>query len=189
MDFEEFSHIVISVATISFAFAVARANSLEVTPEFASVFATIMVTVGLGFVLHELAHKYVAERYGAFAQYRAWTLGLVAAVFMAVAFGFVFAAPGAVYIYGGRLSKEKNGKIALAGPLTNYALALIFLLFAFAVPSHASIGFLGAGVNVFLAGFNLLPIHPLDGGKVFDWNKLAWAASIAPAIVFIAFGA
>ena len=184
MEFEEFSHIIISVVAVSFAFAIARLG-LHITPQFAATFVSILLTVGLGFVLHELAHKYVAQRYGAMARYRAWALGLAAAIAMSF-FGFVFAAPGAVYIYGGNLSKRKNGIVSLAGPLTNYALAFLFLLLYFAVPSLRSFAFTGVFVNVFLAGFNLIPIFPLDGSKVFDWDKLVWGASIAPAIILIA---
>src|SRR3989338_6370573 len=135
MKFNELSHIIISVVTVSIAFAIAWTGMTEFTPEFASVFVLILVTVGSGFIFHELAHKYVAIRYGAFAEYRSWTLGLVLAVVMAVFAGFVFAAPGAVYIYGKNLTRQQNGRIALAGPATNAFLALAFLTVAFLVPS------------------------------------------------------
>ena len=36
------------------------------------------------------------------------------------------------------------------------------------------VGLVGFEVNLFLATFNMLPVMPLDGAKVFRWNKLLW---------------
>lgn len=70
------------------------------------------LTVGVGFVLHELAHKFVAIRYGFHAEFKMWVEGLILAVITTM-FGFVFAAPGAVYIQGDYITKEENGKYPL----------------------------------------------------------------------------
>src|SRR5574337_1995842 len=61
--------------------------------------------VGTGFLLHELAHKFTAQRYGYAADYEASPLGLVMALGLSLATsgGFVFAAPGAVMIRGKRV--------------------------------------------------------------------------------------
>ena len=76
-------------------------------------------------MLHELAHKIVAQRNGAWAEFRAYPLGLVLAVVSAL-LGFILAAPGAVYIQGA-ISRKQDGKISIAGPLTNLGLGLAFL--------------------------------------------------------------
>ena len=147
-------------------------------------FFIILGTVGLGFIIHELAHKYVAIHYGAHAEYRAWTLGLFLALAMAFLTqgSFVFAAPGAVYIFG-RVSREQNGIISLAGPLTNFALAIIFLLLSAFTGISKEFVATGALVNVMLGAFNMLPIPPFDGSKIFAWNKVVWGT------LFLAFGA
>lgn len=56
-----------------------------------------LVTIGLSFILHELGHKYVAQKYGFFAEFRKWNTGLLIAIITGL-FGFIFLAPGAVYI-------------------------------------------------------------------------------------------
>ena len=43
-----------------------------------------------------------------------------------------------------------------------------------------------ASLNSFLAIFNLLPIGPLDGGKILAWNKVVWGLMFVIAIVEIA---
>lgn len=137
-----------------------------------------LIAVGLGFVLHELAHKFVAIHYGFWAEYKLWVQGLILAVFVSIISNFIFAAPGAVYIHGEYISDEQNGKISLAGPLTNIILALIFLAL---IPLFAGneilllIGTIGFTINSFLALFNLIPFSILDGAKIFRWNPIVWA--------------
>lgn len=161
-------HIVVSWLTISFAFAyVGDAFNFQ----FANL-GTMLFAVGTAFILHELAHKYVAITYGAYAEYRAWALGLVLAVGMALLnFGIVFAAPGAVYVYGPHLTRKQNAYVSLAGPLTNFLLGWVFVLAAGAFSSSLSTLMLRvAYVNFFLGAFNMLPVPPLDGSKVFSYN-------------------
>ena len=157
--------------------------------DLSQVFIISLVTVGSGFVLHELSHKFTAQRYGFWAEFRVWPLGLLLALVTSF-IGFIFAAPGATYISGANISVEENGKISLAGPLTNIGVAVAFLpLFLFSPDISGFWGFLGSEgvyINIFLALFNLLPVPPLDGSKVFAWNKLRWAAVFMPlAFVFV----
>lgn len=170
MNKEEMLHIIVSVVTISLAFSFIQPSGF--TP---AVFMAILFTLGLGFILHELAHKYVAIHFGVHAEYRAWTAGLFMALVLALTVGFVFAAPGAVYIMG-RVSREQTGKIAVAGPLMNLFLALVFVGVGWLVPAAAEFAALGAFVNLFLGAFNMLPIFVLDGQKVAAWNQGVWAA-------------
>lgn len=150
-----------------------------------SVLPITLIAVGLGFVLHELAHKFLAIHYGFWAEYKLWVEGLILAIVTSY-FGFVFAAPGAVYIHGDYISDEQNGKISLAGPLTNIVLALIFLGLASVFSSNdylltlASIGFT---INSFLALFNLIPFSVLDGAKIFRWNPIIWVITATVAFV------
>ncbi|MBI3588613.1 site-2 protease family protein [Candidatus Micrarchaeota archaeon] len=186
MDLDEITHILVSVVVLSAVFAYANGARPFTPPGFSTLFVEILLTVGAGFVLHELAHKFLAQSYGAHARYQAWPLGLGLSMVLAlIRSPVIFAAPGAVYIYGRNITVEANGKISLVGPLTNAALAVIFLALAAFAPSGAlrSVGALGASVNAFLGLFNMIPFYPLDGSKVWAWNKGAWIATVVGLIL------
>ena len=61
------------------------------------VFIVAFFTAGIGFLLHEIMHKYVAVSYGLRAEFRA-NYNMLWIALGASLFGFIFAAPGAVYI-------------------------------------------------------------------------------------------
>ena len=146
-----------------------------------------LLTVGVGFLLHELAHKVVAVRFGQVAAFRADYRMLGFAVVGALV-GFLFAAPGAV-VHRGRITAKQNGLIALAGPVTNLLLAVVFLVPFLAVLAAGTSGFLaevasrGLQINLLLAGFNMLPFGPLDGRKIRAWSTLVWAVVAIPSLV------
>ncbi|MFC6835614.1 metalloprotease [Halomarina ordinaria] len=134
-----------------------------------------MLTVGIGFLLHELAHKVVAVRFGQLAEFRA-DYGMLALAIGAGLAGFLFAAPGAVYHGGRPVTSRQVGLIALAGPATNVLLAGLFVPLL-AVGPLVGVGQLGVTINLILAGFNMIPFGPLDGRKVLSWNSLVFALS------------
>ena len=191
---QERNDLIISWLTVSFAFAWIGFGifSLKGLETFLTQLAIMLVAVGTGFILHELAHKYVGIHYGAHAEFRAWRQGLLLAIGLAIltSGAFVFAAPGAVYVYGNSITRKQNGIISWVGPLTNIAVALGFgALLAVLRPGEflARIMVSAMYVNLFLAAFNLLPIFPLDGSKVFVWNKAIWLATMAVAVLGVVF--
>ncbi len=166
--------------SLAFAFIYAGASVLGgdlnriFSLDFVSLFAISMFTAGLGFLLHELAHKLVAQHFGCVAEFRAWDQLLYLAVGLAVFIGFIFAAPGAVMI-SGMITRKENGLISVAGPATNYVLAMIFLVLPYLLPQWINVFAVGFSINIWLGLFNLIPFGPLDGKKVFYWNKIVWS--------------
>lgn len=143
-------------------------------PALAEVFWLSMLTVGAGFLLHELAHKVVAIRFGQVAAFRAQYNMLGLAVISGLA-GFLIAAPGAVY-HRGRITVRQNGIVAVAGPVTNLALAAVFFVPYIVGPGIVGrLGLMGVLINLFLAAFNMIPAGPLDGKSVITWSKSVFA--------------
>jgi Zn-dependent protease len=111
----------------------------------------------------------------------------VLTLFTVIATGgaFLFGAPGAVYIapgasvgysgYGYTWSgtpvdeEHENMIISAAGPGINLAFALTFLTLSALVPFGflATVALFGFELNVGLGSFNMLPVPPLDGSKIF----------------------
>lgn len=145
---------------------------------FLLALAASLLTAGIAFLLHELAHKVVAVRYGQVAAFRA-DYGMLALAVLGGLAGFLFAAPGAV-VHRGRLTERQNGLIALAGPVTNLALAAIFAPLAFL---GVDLGMRGLSINLLLAGFNMLPVGPLDGRSVVSWSRAVYALVAVPSIL------
>src|SRR5438445_3044826 len=125
---EEYGHILLACGALIAAFTISFVSplygSVRTTQSILIIVVGATVAVLTGFFLHELAHKVVAQGYGAWAEFRSSRTALIMAIFTAF-LGIVFAAPGAVYI-AGPLTREQNGRVSLVGPMTNFVIALLF---------------------------------------------------------------
>ena len=138
--------------------------------------------VVIGFAFHEFAHALVATWFGDDTPRRQGRLTLnplahldPLGTLLLLVGGFGWAKP--VMVDASRLRPRVLGDIAvsLAGVAMNFLLAVLFLLlYALADagwlgwkhPVLAETLFITAWINIFLVGFNLLPVPPLDGFRV-----------------------
>jgi len=169
---------------ISLAFAIILGGSLF-SFDFMSYFMIASLSVGFGFIAHEMAHKVMAQKYGCQAEFRAWDKMLILAVIMSF-FGFIIAAPGAVMI-SGPVGVRRNGKISVAGAAANLIVAagfLSLLLINVGGIFHliARYGFM---INTWLALFNMIPVWMFDGKKVLRWNKIVYFTVLGIGVVFM----
>ena len=149
------------------------------------------------FIVHEIAHKISARKYGCWAEFRASPSGLRFGIFLAALTGIIFMAPGAVMV-AGNTSRSQFGKIALAGPVSNimlWALGILLILLGLETTDFVSMingkerGLLElwCWVNVGLGAFNMLPFGPLDGKKIKSWSNVVywiWASVFVGLIWF-----
>ena len=187
---DEVVHLVGAVVILTLCFAFSRAGPaggsllqhLRLPPTIDLVAG--FFAIGSGFVLHELAHKVVAQRFGHWAEFRAQFVNLFLSLALALGTGILFAAPGAVVIQG-NVTRRENGLISLVGPGMNLAIALGTFPFTQVVDPCQPLPRVMATVslvNAFLCVFNLLPFGPLDGRKVLRWSPLAYSAALAAAL-------
>jgi Zn-dependent protease len=158
-------------------------------PQFLYTASTWVVPVILAVTLHEAAHGFVAHWLG---DDTAWRLGRVSLnpfkhidpfgtillpgllLLVHSPFLFGYAKPVPVNFRALRSPRRDMVWVAAAGPATNLALATAAGLLAHAagvLPSEAARWFLlnlgnAIAINAVLAVFNMLPLPPLDGGRV-----------------------
>jgi Zn-dependent protease len=151
--------------------------------------STWVIPVLLAITLHEAAHGFVAHHFG---DDTAWQLGRVSlnplrhidpfgtlvlpALLLLSHAPFLFGYAKAVPVKFAQLRNPRRDMIwvAAAGPGMNLALAIAAALLLHAVPllpagiDHWFLRNLvnAININVLLAVFNLIPIPPLDGGRV-----------------------
>lgn len=197
---EEIQQILVAVGAMTLAFMLSLVGGivgiegiLGNLADLGILLAASFVAVVTAFLLHELAHKVVAQRYGCFAEFRYSLMGLGIGILTA-AFGFLIAMPGAVVI-SGTVNARQTVRISAAGPGTNLTIAGVFAAGSFllgsSTPGLESLVSILMGtiafVNILLGIFNLLPFPPLDGFKIFTFNKPLWAAMlVAAAALFFA---
>jgi Zn-dependent protease len=115
------------------------------------------------------------------------------------AFLFGYAKPVPVNFANLRKPKRDMAWVALAGPASNFVMALLWMIFAIALgigdvqePFFMRMAQAGVLSNLVMFAFNLFPIPPLDGGRVLTSllpNRLAYKFSqIEPYGFFIVMG-
>ena len=175
---------------LSLAFGIADVVGSDIPLSLSTIWPAALMaacTVGVAFFVHELAHKYVAQKYGKYAEFHAFLPWLVIGLLLSFAYnalGILLVLPGAVFI-SGYSTKRETGHIALAGPMSNVALALLALPAAliFTTGLVAEVLQQFYRINVWLALFNMLPFFVFDGKKIIDWSKRWYFATLAIIIV------
>lgn len=134
---------------------------LDYTFLFIAMMALMMGWVGLYLVLfvsvaiHEFGHALVARRFG---------IECTRIVLHAFGGAAILLTNAETTLDAHRQAKEEF-LFAIAGPLTSFALALLFGVTLLVVGTNFWLSF-ALGVNLIIGTLNLMPVFPLDGGRI-----------------------
>jgi Zn-dependent protease len=142
-----------------------------------------LIAFTLAITFHEAAHAWMANRLGdptprlmgrlslnPIVHYDPiGTTLLIILVIIGSPFPFGWAKPVQFDPYNLKNPRRDSALISLAGPVTNLILAVAASILLHLLPSSQFSVLLATIItlNLVLALFNLIPIHPLDGGKIF----------------------
>lgn len=196
----ELRSILIAWIVLSIAISISFIEGVFTGKNGADNIIAAFVATATAFIFHEMGHKFVAIGRGYVAHFQIWIWGIALTLITAVAFQgqFIFGAPGAVYIapaaaagygyYSSQYSRpydlrKDEMRISSAGPGINLAFALLFLAAFFVLPASGfftTVATYGLSLNIGLGSFNMIPIPPLDGYKIFKSNILVGLAIALP---------
>ena len=131
---------------------------------------TLLINYILALILHELAHIFVATK-------RGYTLK-----------EFKLSLFGVAVELNEKIDEKDSFAINISGPFFNLFLCLICVALYWLIPVSFSILNTFCISNLTLAIFNLLPIYPLDGGKIFHSILGAKNYKIFEKLIYLGFG-
>ncbi|MFZ2296585.1 MAG: site-2 protease family protein [Polaromonas sp.] len=185
------------------------------TANLIQTIALYALPVLFAITVHEAAHGYAARHFGDNTAYMMGrltlnplkhidpigTIAMPLLLYFATSGAFLFGYAKPVPVNFGALRNPKRDMIwvALAGPASNFAQALLWalvlvLLARLGVQEVFFIKMAQAGilVNLVMWAFNLFPLPPLDGGRILvgllPWKQAQWVARIEPWGFFIVMG-
>jgi Zn-dependent protease len=163
-------------------------------PDFSAFFLVSIIIVLFSYFVRELMHKFVARKFGCMSTFKLWPPGVligIMSMFLKHFWGWniVFAAPGFAeivpYRFGrmgfkiARVTPKDLGLVALAGTGMNVFLAVFFKMFPGGIFQTLSL------YNGLIALFNLIPISPLDGSKIFLWSMMTWLFLVFVSVLVV----
>jgi Zn-dependent protease len=181
---KEVKHILVAAALVIGIGVSIALYAFNWAPEVIAIFAVILTA---SFLIHEIAHKVIAQKSGLWAEFRLTTWGAVL-TFVSVFLPFKMISPGAMMIGGSIPSGKDLIKISVAGVITNLAFSITTFGVAFGLLNLPVSGlvlmlFFAAYINSFMAVFNLIPFGILDGYKIFSISKKIWALVFVPSLI------
>jgi len=153
------------------------------TPDVLLIFSLIG---GIVVVTPKVIQYAIAQRMGIQAVYRMWWGGIfVIMVTLLLPLGQVFGQPVRTAVEHERAYAKKDIALFMViGPLMNLILSAGFLTMYFVMQgTYASLAWTGLTMSLLAAVVSIIPICPMEGVRIFTWNKLAWLGLFIPILL------
>jgi Zn-dependent protease len=162
---------------LTLAFAYAKSTSLE---QILEVIPLILATSVVTSFVRNYAITSIARHMGVWTEHRMWYLGLVLFSLSTIAFKVPFSSPSRLARYSPKMTKRLAGLLSSISVIITFAFAFVFLvLYLLGFTLIGNVGLIMCLTGVL---FEVLPIPPMGGKSIFDWNKLVWLALFAASV-------
>ena len=142
-----------------------------------SVLSSVVVISVAGAFFTALSSKICEVR----TEFKVWLYGVIAFLVSGLLFLVPFAGPSRSVYQCGEISKKTKGLLVLSKMLLFLALSIPFsLLFLLGFKTVGDTGLLIILTTIF---YSLIPIKPLDGKEIFDFDKRVWSVTFVPVLL------
>jgi Zn-dependent protease len=167
-----------SLSVLTFAFSYAKAGILnEILPLIPTVLATSIVVE----LVKNFSIEVIARSQGVWTEHRLWYFGIATFLFSSLVFRVPFSSPSRLTHHSPKFTRRSLGLVSSASVFV--ALAFAFLFYALFASGFTLIGSIGVVMCLTMAFFDSIPIPPMNGKDIYDWNKIVWMALFMVAFV------
>jgi hypothetical protein len=166
----ELASYVVALSILTFAFVYAKVQTLD---EVLLVLPTILVTSIIVEFVKNFTVEAVARKLGVWTEHRVWYFGVAAFLLSTFVFRTPFAAPSRNIHFSKKFTKRSLGLVSATSVFIGFAVAAFFG--AVLVSGFSLLGSIGLAMGLTTAFFEALPIPPMSGKDIYDWNRPLWA--------------
>ena len=136
---------------------------------FASFVPAALVSVCVVILVGEILEAICARACHVFRQFKLWMYGTIMFLISGLIFQVPFGSPGITRYQSGEISKKTKGLLVLTKMLLLTTLSMPFA--ALTMLGFDYIGNMGLKLTLMTACFSLIPLKPLVGKAIFEYNK------------------
>jgi Zn-dependent protease len=169
---QEMFSVIVSLVVITFAFSYAKAETLD---RILPLIPIVLVTAIIVDLVKDLVRDVVARSQGVWSEYRLWYFGLAMFLISSIALKAPFSSPNRIKHHSPKFTKRSVGLVALTAVIIPLVFAVVFyMFFVSGVTVFMLIGNMGLIICFTAAFFDIIPIPPMNGKDIYDWNKFLW---------------
>lgn len=165
----EIMSYVVAMSVLTFAFSYAKTTDFN---EIISVLPTVLATS----VVVEFAKNFsvvtLARVLGVWTEHRLWIFGLGTFLFSSLLLRVPFSSPSRVTHNSPKFTSRSLGLVSSSSVFIGLIFAALFYFFL--INGFVLIGNIGLVMCLTMAFFETIPIPPMSGKDIYDWNKLLW---------------
>lgn len=161
----------ISFFVLTLAFAYVKASVLE---QIITIVPTVLATSIIVEFVKNYSIEVVARSQGVWTEHRLWYFGLTMFLLSSLVFRVPFSSPSRLTHNAPKFTNRSLGLVSAAQVIVPIALAAMF--YAVFASGFTLIGNIGIVMCLTMAFFDSIPILPMNGKDIYDWNKILWVA-------------